>query len=201
MEITVRREAEKDYREVEELTRAAFSYPGRIEHGGAGCPFEHWMVHALREKDGIRELSYVAEAEGRLAGHIIYSSARVETPTGERVPVLNFGPLSVRPEYQRRGVGRALMHTTIASARELGYGAILFFGRPEYYPQFGFVEAAAFGITDRNGKNYPAFMAMELKPGYLRGIHGKYYESPIYDDRLNVETVKEYDRLFMRNAV
>ncbi len=196
MEITVRREEEKDYRKVEEITRAAFSYPGRIEKGGIGCPYEHWMVHALREKDGIKELSLVAEVNGTVIGHIIYSHARIETADGRNVHVLNFGPVSVQPEYQQQGAGKALMRTSIAKAKELGYEAICFFGRPEYYPQFGFIEAKEFGITDLNGANYPAFMAMELKQGYLKNTHGKYYESTIYDDNLNKDAVNEYDKLF-----
>ncbi len=106
MKIIVRLEEEKDFRRVEEVTRAAFSYPGRAENGGVGCPFEHWMVHALRERDGIRALSYVAEADGVLVGHVIYSDARVETNDGRALHVLNFGPLSVQPEYQRGGIGR-----------------------------------------------------------------------------------------------
>lgn len=201
MEIVVRLEEKKDYRRVEEITREAFSYPGRIEGGGIGCPFEHWMVHALREKDGISQLSYVAEVGDRLVGHIIYSHAHVKTSDGTVVPVLNFGPLSVLPEYQRQGVGKALMKATIRRATELGYGAILFFGRPEYYPQFGFVEAKEYHITDKNGDNYPAFMAMELKPGYLQGIQGKYFESEIYDDDLNRSAVKEFDQSFLYRRI
>ena len=196
MEIKVRPEEEKDYRRVEEITRAAFSYPGRIEKGGIGSPYEHWMVHALREKDGIKELTFVAELNGIVIGHIIYSHARIETEDGRHIHVLNFGPVSVLPEYQRQGAGKALMRTSIAKAKELGYGAICFFGRPEYYPQFGFIEAKEFGITDLNGANYPAFMAMELKPDYLKNIHGKYYESTIYDDNRNKDAVKEYDKSF-----
>jgi predicted N-acetyltransferase YhbS len=196
MVIKVRLEEEKDYRKVEEITRAAFSYPGRIEKGGIGSPYEHWMVHALHEKDGIKELTYVAEVKGIIIGHIIYSHARIETTDGRNVHVLNFGPVSVQPEFQRKGAGKALMRTSIARAKELGYGAICFFGRPEYYPQFGFVEAREFGITDLNGANYPAFMAMELKPGYLKNVRGKYYESPIYNDDLNKEAVREYDKSF-----
>ncbi|MDF2842338.1 MAG: GCN5-related N-acetyltransferase [Herbinix sp.] len=172
LDVSVRLEVESDYRIVEEITREAFSYPGRIERGGIGCPFEHWMVHALRETDGIVELSYVAVVDERIVGHIIYSNAHVETQDGKIVPVLNFGPLSVLPEYQKQGIGKILMNTTIAKAVELGFGAILFFGRPEYYPQFGFVEAENFGITDCNGGNYPAFMAMELKKGYLKNVQG-----------------------------
>ena len=56
MNIIVRLEEEKDYHKVEKITRSAFSYPGRIENGGIGCPFEHWMVHEaffkiVREKN------------------------------------------------------------------------------------------------------------------------------------------------------
>ena len=193
LDVNVRLEEESDYRIVDEITREAFSYPGRIERGGIGCPFEHWMVHALRETDGIVELSYVAVVDEKIVGHIIYSNAHVETHNGEIVPVLNFGPLSVLSEYQKQGIGKILMNTTIAKAAELGYGAILFFGRPEYYPQFGFVEAEKYGITDCNGGNYPAFMAMELKKGYLENVQGKFYESSIYDDSLNHAAVIEFE--------
>ena len=196
MDILVRNEEPKDYRRVEEITRAAFSYPGRIEQGGIGCPYEHWMVHELRKRDGICELSLVAEADAILVGHIICSHARVIT--AERtIPVLNFGPISVLPEYQRKGVGKALIRAMIQKATRMGFGAILFFGRPEYYPQFGFREASVWGITDENGSNYPAFMGMELIPGYLSEAKGgRYYESDIYDDDLNRQRVKEFDSIY-----
>lgn len=196
MDISIRKEQEKDYRRVEEITRAAFSYPERVERGGIGCPYEHWMVHALRESDGIPELSLVAETDHRIVGHIICSRAEVRT-SDDTIPVLNFGPLSVLPAYQGKGVGKALIKSMICKAKELGFGAILFFGRPEYYPQFGFKEASVWGITDSGGYNYPAFMGMELVSGYLsRAKGGKYYESDIYDDSFNRDRVKEFDRLY-----
>lgn len=196
MSIVVRAEHPEDFRRVEELTREAFSYPERIERGGIGCPYEHWMVHELRERDGVRELSLVAEVDGAVVGHIIGSAAVVEHENGP-LNVLNFGPLSVLPEYQRKGVGSALMRGFIERAKALGWGAILFFGRPEYYPRFGFVEAAEFGIGDGYGENYPAFMAMELIPGYLAPARGgKFRESDIYDDELNRDRVKDFDESF-----
>lgn len=196
MNILVRLEEAKDYRRVEEITKLAFSYPGRIERGQIGCPFEHWMVHELHKRDGILSLSLVAEIDGYLVGHIICSNAMVKTDDKE-LPVLNFGPISVLPEYQRKGVGAALIKAMIEKARLLGYGAILFFGRPEYYPPFGFKEASEFGVSDSEGYNYPAFMGMELIPQYLSGVRGgKYYESDIYNDDLNRDSAKAFDKSF-----
>lgn len=199
MKINIRLEEEKDYRSVEEITRAAFDYPDRIKLGKIGCPYEHWMVHELRQRDGIESLSFIAELEdGTVIGHIICSNAVVKKGN-QALPVLNFGPLSVLPEYQRRGVGKALVRVMIEQAKKNGYGAILFFGRPDYYPQFGFKEAAFYGISDSEGSNSPAFMAMELKAGYLKDIRGgRYFESDIYDDALNLEAVRAFDREFYK---
>lgn len=194
--ITIRLEETQDYRTVEEITKLAFSYPERVKRSKIGCCLEHYMVHSLRQVDGINDLSFVAEIQGKIIGHIIYSNAYIQKPDGTKVNVLNFGPLSVHPQYQKQGVGSALMKYSIESAKSLGYGAILFFGRPEYYPRFGFVEAKEFGITDCNGYNYPAFMAMELKKDYLKGVSGKFIESPIYNDDLNREQAKTFDENF-----
>ncbi len=201
MNICVREEEKKDYRRVEEITRLAFSYPGRVERGGIGCPYEHWMVNELRKRDGILPLSLVAvicsgETE-ELVGHIICSMAEVRWDGGV-TPVLNMGPISVLPEYQRKGVGKALIYAMIEKAKKLGYGAILFFGRPEYYPQFGFKEAAEFGVADAEGYNYPSFMGMELIPGCLKDAKGgRFFESDIYNDELNRELVKRFDEQFL----
>ena len=193
MNIIIREEVETDYRRVEEVTRSAFAYPERIERGGIGCPYEHWMVNELRKRDGILPLSLVAVVDGSIVGHIICSKAEVRTDK-ECVPVLNIGPISVLPEYQRKGIGKALITNMIEKAKQLGHGAILFFGRPEYYPQFGFKEASVFGIADSEGYNYPSFMGMELVPNYLEAVRGgRYYESDIYNDELNREAVKAFD--------
>ena len=195
--ITIRLEEPQDYRTVEELTRAAFNNPDRIDRSKIDCPMEHYMVHRLREKDGIMELDFVALVGERIVGHIIYSHAHILQPDGSKVALLNFGPISVWPEQQRNGIGSALMRHSIEKATILGYGAILFFGHPGYYPRFGFVEAEKYGITDCNGKNYPAFMAMELKNGFLQNVTGKFIEADIYNDDLNREQAKEFDMQFL----
>ena len=198
MNIIIRLEEEKDFHRVEEITRAAFSYPDRITRGQIGCPYEHWMVHELRKRDGIPQLSLVATIGDNVVGHIICSNAEIKTDN-KIIPVLNFGPISVLPEYQRKGVGTALIMDMICRAKKLGFGAILFFGRPEYYPRFGFKEASVWGITDSEGYNYPAFMGMELISGYLSSANGgSFFESNVYNDELNKERVKEFDKEFIK---
>jgi predicted N-acetyltransferase YhbS len=142
------------------------------------------------------KLNFVAELDGRIVGHIIYSNAYILQPDGSKMDVLNFGPISVWPKLQKMGIGGALMKHSIEEAKKSGYGAILFFGHPEYYPRFGFVEAKEFGITDCNGDNYPAFMAMELKEGFFKNISGRFIEADIYNDDLNREQAKEFDKQF-----
>lgn len=83
------------------------------------------MVHELRKRDGILELSLVATVNDEIVGHVICSKAEVRQD-GNSLPVLNLGPISVRPEYQRLGVGKALINELIIKAKDLGYGAILF---------------------------------------------------------------------------
>ncbi|MCL2620546.1 MAG: N-acetyltransferase [Defluviitaleaceae bacterium] len=194
--MTIRLEEPRDYRAVEELTRAAFDTPDRVERSKVGCPLEHYIVHKLREKDGVMNLSFVAEIDCRIVGHIIYSNAHILRPCGSKVSVLNFRPISVLPEIQKAGIGSALMRYSIKEAKNMGYGAILFFGHPEYYPRFGFVPSSDFGITDRNGNNYPSFMAMELKESYLKDVSGKFIEADIYNDDLNREQAKEFEKQF-----
>ena len=77
MDILVRLEEEKDYYRVEQITKIAFSYPGRIERGQIGCPYEHWMVNELRKRDGILDLSLVAVVDECIVGHIICSKCAI----------------------------------------------------------------------------------------------------------------------------
>ena len=196
MEIVLRLEREDDWREVELLTREAFWRKERIEKIGVGCD-EHYLAHTLRTApEFVPELDFVAEVDGRLVGNVMYSMAYVLLPDGTRHDVLNLGPLSILPEFQKQGVGSALMRHSLKTAARSGYGAVIFFGHPSYYPRFGFKEAKEFNITTCNGNNFPAFMAMELIYGDLNGIKGTYHESPLYN--VNSDKAKEYDALFSK---
>ena len=177
MEITTRLQTPADYGTVELLTRDAFW--GAMDH--PACDGEHLLVHKLRHSPAfVPELDFVAEADGRLAGHILYTRAKVVTPGGQEIPVLTFGPLSVLPAFQYRGVGSALMERSIARAKELGYRAILLYGHPDYYPRFGFWRASSYGITAPGGDTFDALMAMPLYDGALDGVSGYFEEDPAF---------------------
>ncbi len=136
-------------------------------------------------------MNFVAEFSGKLIGNIMYSVAYVLSPNGERHEVLTFGPLTVLPQWQRRGVGITLMRHTLKLAAKMGFGAVIIFGHPTYYPRIGFKEAKEFGITTSWGENFPAFMALELMFGGLDGITGAMYYTPCMD--VDAAKAREFD--------
>lgn len=189
MELIIRKEKEKDYFEAEAMTRRAFWNLHR-----AGCD-EHYLVHKMRRDPAyLPELSLIAEADGKIAGGIYYMRSCVKGDDAE-FPTLIFGPLCVDPAYQNRGIGGRLIRESAALARQAGYKAIIIFGEPDYYPRYGFLTCDHFGITTADGENFSAFMALELVPGGLKGITGKYYYPKVYDD-LPPEEVDAFDRQF-----
>lgn len=189
MKLTLRPEKPDEYFEVEKLTREAF-----WGYFGPTCD-EHYLAHLLRSIPSfVPELDYVAEVDGRLAGNVMYSKAKVVTSNGEEHEVLTFGPLSVLPEFWNCGVGSALMRHTILKAKKLGYRAIIFFGHPDYYPRFGFQSAEVFGITTSDGKNFDALMAMPLYDGALNGISGAFHEDPTF--AIKEADATEFNRRF-----
>jgi predicted N-acetyltransferase YhbS len=154
------------------------------------------VVHLLRESPAlVPELDVVAEVDGELVGHVMSSRATVVEPaTGTTRDVLTFGPLSVRPDRQARGVGADLMRHTLAVAAELGHRAVVVYGHPDYYPRFGFRPAAGFGVTAPGGATFDALMALPLVPGGLEGVTGEFHEDPVFV--VDPGRVAEFDRGF-----
>lgn len=197
LDITIRTETPADFLETENITREAFWKldPKNEQSGRPGC-VEHFLLNLLRSSHSyIPELSLVAEAEGQLVGNILYTKSKVVSPDGTEHEMTLFGPLSVLPRYQKMGVGGELIRRSAQLARELGYRAVIIYGHPTYYPRHGFVNAERYGITTADGKNFDAFMALELSPGALDGIGGRFYYDPIFDN-LPDDKLIEFDKKF-----
>lgn len=189
MSIIIRLEKENDYREVENLTREAF-----WDVYKPGCD-EHLIVHKIRKASSfILELDFVVLEDGKVVGNIIYSKAKVLDKESKEHEVIAFGPISVLPPFQRRGIGSALIKHTIKVAESMGYKAIVIFGNPAYYHRFGFKNAKDFGISTASGANFDAFMALELYESSLYGITGKFYNDPAFE--VDQEELEVFEREF-----
>ncbi len=98
--VTLRNETEFDYKTVENVTREAF-----WNHHGPGCD-EHYLMHIMRNTEAfIPELDIVAELDCKIVGNIVYTKAKIVDDQDVAYSVISFGPISVLPEYQGRGIG------------------------------------------------------------------------------------------------
>lgn len=87
------------------------------------------------------ELSLVAEVGGQIVGHVLFSPQTIRI-LGENVETVNLSPLAVAPEYQKQGVGGALVEQGHAVAKAKGYALSFLIGHPPYYPRFGYQQKA-----------------------------------------------------------
>ena len=169
---TIRREEEKEYREVENLVREAFWNVYR-----PGC-LEHYVLHQLRSDPAfVPELDFVMEKDGQLIGQNMFMRAVIKADDCRDIPIMTMGPICIAPEYKRKGYGKILLDYSLEKAAELGAGALCFEGNIDFYGKSGFDYARKFGIRYHDlpeGADDSFFLCKELKPGYLDGITGEY---------------------------
>lgn len=171
--MNIRLEQPQDYREVENLTREAF-----WNVYAPGC-VEHYVLNQYRSNpDFIPELDFVMEEDGRIIGHIMFSKAEIVKENGKILPSWTFGPISIHPDYKRKGYGLKLLKHALGKAREMGIGVICMEGNIDFYKHAGFVVASTLGIhyhAEPKDAVVPYFLAQELIPGYLDGVEGTYH--------------------------
>ena len=196
--IVFRPERQEDYEDLLKLTYEAFltlDYPGRRRID------EHFLIHLLRgSKSVIPDLLFVAELNGAIVGHILYTNSVVKMESDEELQTITFGPLTVHPKYQKEGIGAALTKYSMDIAKNLGYEAVVIEGVPAYYPKLGFKRAREFGLELEDGTSPDSLMAFELNPGYLHEGGTVYFLAPEYvsceeDD----EGFVKFHREFMKN--
>lgn len=132
---------------------------------------QDFAVNLRNSENYIPELDLVAEADGKLIGHIMFTKTYVARPDGSKFDTLLVAPLSVLLEYRSIGVGFALMKEGFHIATTMGYTSVFLIGDPNYYQRFGYQLTQLYGIGH---ESLPAeyVMTKELTTGALDGITG-----------------------------
>ena len=150
--ISIRSSTQADCDAIDAVIRAAFA---GTEFGHQG---EAELVRAI-EADGDVLVSLVAERDGRIAGHVLFSRMDVEAD-GAPLTAAGLAPVSVAPASQRQGIGDALIRAGLVALRGQGVAISFVLGHQAYYPRFGYSpELAARFASPFAG---PHFMAMML---------------------------------------
>jgi putative acetyltransferase len=126
--VLIRSETSADVSAIREVTVAAFRTLAISNQT------EHFIVDALRAANALT-ISLVAEADGHIVGHIAFSPVTMSDGSSDWY---GLGPVSVVPEYQRSGIGSALIREGLARLQGLGARGCCLVGHPEYYGRFGF---------------------------------------------------------------
>ena len=165
----VRAERAEDVRRVWTVHEAAF---GRAD--------EARLVARLRV-EASPCVSLVAEAGGRVIGHVFCSPVVIEgTAAAPRAGGL--APVGVLPEAQGRGAGAALVRASLEASRALGWELLVLLGNPAYYERFGFELAAPHGLHYESHAFDRAFQAQALAPGALGRARGWAHYHPAFAD-------------------
>jgi putative acetyltransferase len=169
MTLLTRSETPSDYNTIREINTAAF-----------GRPAEAQVVERVRaQADFNLEFSLVAELDGEVVGHVLFSEMHLEG-ADEAVKLLGLGPVAVRPDHQRQGVGGSLIREGLGRAKSAGFRAVILIGHPTYYPRFGFAPASRYEIKSTYNVPDDVFMALPLYNGALEGVRGTLHYSPAF---------------------
>jgi len=124
----IRAETDADVTAITEVTVAAFK---SLEISGHT---EQFIVETLRATNAL-SVSLVAEIDGRVLGHIAFSPLTISDGTQNW---FGLGPVSVLPELQRQGIGKALIQEGLSRLKEMNASGCCLVGHPDYYRKFGF---------------------------------------------------------------
>ncbi len=162
----IRAELPADVDVVRQLNLAAFEGPDEAR-----------IVDALR--GAVTPLiSLVAEDDGTVVGHILFSP--VTLAAAPHLAVMGLAPMAVLPAHQRSGIGSALVRAGLDECREAGTLGVVVLGHASYYPRFGFVPASRFGLSCEYDVPDDVFMAVELVAGALAGLAGTVRYHPAF---------------------
>ena len=165
MRVSIRPEKPRDEEGIHDTVSRAFETPAEAE-----------LVRTLRPV--VQPwISLVATKGKSVVGHILFTPVRVG-PAGSAIAL---GPMAVKPEFQRKGIGSKLVRAGLNAVRKRGHGVVFVLGHTDFYPKFGFRSAAPLGFRYGNSELDRYFMVCELTPRALAGLSGSVRYHPEFD--------------------
>ena len=152
----IRSETDADIDAIAEVTIAAFK---TLEVSNQR---EQFIIEALRAAAALT-ISLVAEVDGRVVGHIAFSPVTISDGAKGWY---GLGPLSVLPEYQRQGIGTALIQEALSRLKDISAVGCCVVGHPDYYRKFGFENVPGLTIE---GVPAEVFFAFAFNGGMPHG--------------------------------
>ena len=120
-------EEHKDYKDIISLILRSFKEGTDYSDGTDIIA----LVEEIRDSEYyIPELSFVAELDGKIVGHFLFSrfplsSAKDGGHGGAKdTEIVMLAPVSVHADYLRKGVGNAMLRLGIERVKELGYKTV-----------------------------------------------------------------------------
>jgi putative acetyltransferase len=156
LHVKIRGEKPGDEAAIRELTKRA------LEGSEFGYNGEAGLIDELRSQNAAT-ISLVAEVSDQIVGHILFSPATIDLED-HCSKGLGLAPVSVLPEFQRRGIGAKLVEAGLEIAASSDCEFVIVLGHPEYYPKFGFATASASNVgCEFEGVPDEAFMIRWFK--------------------------------------
>ncbi|MBW4572506.1 MAG: N-acetyltransferase [Tolypothrix carrinoi HA7290-LM1] len=163
----IRCEGLADYAAIAEVNILAF-----------GQENEAKLIEEIRCSQGyIPELSLVAEIDGAIVGHILFSY--IDLIGEESLQVLSLAPMAVLPQFQGRGIGSALVEAGLEKANALKEALVIVLGHPHFYTRFGFEASVNYKITSPFPVPEDVFMVKPLQ-NYQEKYQGKVVYPPAF---------------------
>jgi predicted N-acetyltransferase YhbS len=166
--LKIRRSTESDLTAIDDIHTSAFGQ-------GQGQEIVELVNGLLDDETAKPLLSLVAETDGKLVGHILFTVARLQ-PEDQEVSVRILAPLAVSSDFQGEGVGGVLIREGLKQLAESGVDLVFVLGHPGYYPKFGFQTAGLLGFESPfpiPSEHADAWMVYELKADVIGNIEGR----------------------------
>jgi len=168
MPVKIREAVQSDFKVISALAMSAFGI-------SEGPEIVQLIADLLVDATARPVLSLVAVIDEGIVGHILFSTARIES-SGQDASAALLAPLAVHPDVQSRGIGGQLVAEGLQQLSDSGVTLVFVLGHPGYYTRFGFSAAGVKGFEAPHPippRNAEAWMVRELRPGIIGNTSGQ----------------------------